>query len=445
MQTDTTHYLIVGAGVTGWSVANFLHARQKNFRIMDTRDMPPYAAPLNKMMPSRSVCFGRFDQQWINESDVVILSPGVSLQTPEIQNAITSDVEVIGDVELFVRHANKPYIAITGSNGKSTVTTLVTDILNSQGLVAKAGANIGTPALSLLDESNVDIYVLELSSFQLETSSSIRPAAAVVLNVSADHLDRHQNLEQYARIKNSIYNFAQRKVCLRSEDALRIPEAISFGLDEPEDGDYGIKQDSSGRWLVCGENKIVAVKDLLLLGATGELNVMAALALSKAYINNEAAALNAIRNFKGLPHRCELVLEQGEVRWVNDSKGTNVGATVAAIKSFAQSQVLILGGIHKGGAIDSLVGAVQQNVRLAIVFGRDQKIFTNALQDVTKVITVDSLDDAVQQAAENVVEGEVVLFSPACSSFDMFANYEERGHMFQQAVMQLVQGDDDVC
>ena len=445
MQTDKTHYLIVGAGVTGWSVAKFLYDAQESFRIMDTRDIPPYAAQLNKLMPSCNICFGRFDQQWINESNVVILSPGVSLQTPEIQNAITDDVEVIGDVELFARHASKPYFAITGSNGKSTVTTLVTDILNSQGLVAKAGANIGTPALRLLAESDVDIYVLELSSFQLEASSSIRPIAATVLNISADHLDRHQSIEQYTQIKNSIYKFAQHKVCLRSEDAPSIPGSISFGLDEPEAGNFGVSQDASGRWLVCGNEKFIAVEELPLLGATGELNVLAALALCKEYISDKTAAINAIRNFKGLPHRCELVLNQDNVQWVNDSKGTNVGATVAAINSFDQSQILILGGIHKGGAIDSLVLAVQQKVRLAIVFGRDKKIFSDKLRDVTNVITVDSLNAAVQQAAANVATGEVVLFSPACSSFDMFANYEERGHVFRRAVMQIKQGNDHVC
>ena len=445
MQTDMTRYLIVGAGVTGWSVANFLRAEQKNFRIMDTRDVPPYAGELNKMLPSSGTCFGRLDQQWINESDVLVLSPGVSLQTPEIQHAVASGVDVIGDVELFARHASKPYIAITGSNGKSTVTTLVTDILNSQGLVAKAGANIGTPALQLLDENDVDIYVLELSSFQLETSPSIRPTAAAVLNISADHLDRHQSLEQYAQIKNSIYHSANHKVYLRSPDIVPIEGAIGFGLDEPVADDYGVKQDSTGRWLMCGQKKIMPVDELPLLGTTGELNVMAALALCKPYINDEAAALHAIRKFKGLPHRCELVLEQDNVCWINDSKGTNVGATVAAIKSFDRSQILILGGIHKGGAIDSLVNAVQKNVRLVIVFGRDQKIFADALQDVTNVLVADSFEMTVQLAAENVIAGEVVLFSPACSSFDMFANYEERGRMFRQAVMQVTKEGGHVC
>lgn len=443
MKTDATKYLVIGAGMTGWSVAMHLQSHQKTFRVMDSRDIPPYGAQLKQMLPMQNICFGRFEQQWIDASDVVVLSPGVSLQTPEIQDAYAKGIDVIGDVELFARQARKPYIAITGSNGKSTVTTLVADILNSQGIVTKAGGNIGLPALNLLGEDDLDMYVLELSSFQLETSTSICPAAAAVLNVSADHLDRHQSLEQYARIKRSIYNNAKHKVYFCG-DQHRVKEGIGFGLDEPQHNQYGVKQDASGRWLMRGAEKILATEELPILGTMGELNVLAALALCNEYISNETAALNAIREFKGLPHRCELVLELDGVQWINDSKGTNVGATVAAIMSFNRPQILIVGGIHKGGSINLLVQAVKEKVRLVIAFGRDKGIFVSALQDVTNVMVADSLAAAVQQAVSKVSNGDVVLFSPACASFDMFADYQERGRMFQQAVISVVRGDKNV-
>lgn len=439
MNTDATKFLVVGAGITGWSVAQHLYAQQKMFRIMDTRDIPPYASQLKQMLPKQNICFGRFDQEWIDESDVVVVSPGVSLQTKELTQAQTKGIELIGDIELFARQVQKPYIAITGSNGKSTVTTLVAAILNSQGIVAKAGGNIGTPALSLLDQNDVDMYVLELSSFQLETSTSLQAAAATVLNVSADHLDRHQSLEQYAQIKNSIYHNAGRKIYLRGAGQEN-NDGISFGLDEPESNHYGIKNIASERYLMRGDNKIIAASELPLLGTTGELNVLAALALCQDYISDQSAALQVIRNFKGLPHRCELVVDNNGVQWVDDSKGTNVGATVAAVLSFNRPQILIVGGIHKGGSIDQLAHAVSGKVRLAIAFGQDKEIFVNTLKKFTNVIAVASLTDAVQCASSYVQRNDVVLFSPACSSFDMFANYQERGKAFQQAVEKIVQG-----
>ena len=437
MNTDATNYLVIGAGITGWSVAQYLYARNKAFRIMDTRDIPPYAAQLKNMLAKQNICFGNLKQEWMNESDVIVLSPGVSPQTPELEAASANGVEIIGDVELFARRAQKPYIAITGSNGKSTVTMLVTEILNSQGIAAKAGGNIGTPALSLLDAEDADMFVLELSSFQLETSTSLQAVAATVLNVSADHLDRHDSFEQYKRIKHSIYDNAGRKVFLRNEQKNK-SNGISFGLDKPAEHHYGILQTASERWLVCGSKKMIKANELPLLGTIGELNVLAALALCQDYICDQEAALNAVRNFKGLPHRCELVVQHGDVQWVDDSKGTNIGATVAAVQSFAQSQILIVGGMHKGGSLEPLAQVVDEKVRMVIAYGRDKETFVNALQQFCEVQIAQSLDSAVQIAAKQVKSGEVVLFSPACASFDMFANYQERGKAFQQAVVRVV-------
>ncbi len=442
MNSDSTKYLVIGAGVTGCSVAEYLHAQNKNFRIMDSRDVPPNASKLKRLLPKSNICFGEFRQEWIDVCDIVVLSPGVSLQMPEFQNVKLRGAEVIGDVELFARNASKPYITITGSNGKSTVTTLVTEILNSQGVKAVAGANIGKPALDLLNE-DVDMYVLELSSFQLETSPSIQPAAAVVLNISPDHLDRHKSFEEYSRIKQSIYNNAKHKVYRRvdrlSEGLPEDSTSTTFGLDEPADGHYGVQKLESGRWLMRGKRKLLPAGELHLVGRSGELNVLAALALTQEYITDQAAAIDCVREFKGLPHRCELVLEHAGVQWINDSKGTNVGATIAAIDGISRRQILILGGIHKGGSIESLIPVVREKVKQVVAFGRDREVFVKALQDIVCVTEADSLKQAVQIAASSVAKGEAVLFSPACASFDMFSDYQDRGIQFRNCVNKYAQ------
>jgi UDP-N-acetylmuramoylalanine--D-glutamate ligase len=323
---------------------------------------------------------------------------------------------------------------------------LVAAILESQGLNAKACANIGEPVLDLIDDKSIDVYVLELSSFQLETCCSIHPRAAVVLNISDDHLDRHANFEEYARIKQSIYANAELKVILRNEGQdgylSSSKETISFGQDEPSESHYGVKQDDEGRWLVRGNQRLINTADLPLMGVTGELNTLAALALTDSFIQDQAKALETIRRFKGLPHRCELVLEKNNVQWIDDSKGTNVGATVSAITGLDRPIVLILGGVHKGGSLDALIDAVRDRVVLVIAFGRDKQIFIDALKDFVEVVEQNSLTGSVEHAYQKAKIGAAVVFSPACASFDMFSNYVERGLAFQAAVKQCVLKDD---
>lgn len=450
MKIDPTNYLIVGAGVSGLSAAEYLLVRNKRFRIMDSRGLPPNAAKIKSILSDSQVCFGKFDQQWLQEADVIVLSPGVSPHLPEIQSAVKSGAELLGDVELFAREVTKPYIAITGSNGKSTVTTLVAEILESQGINAKACANIGDPVLDLIDDKSIDVYVLELSSFQLETCSSIRPRAAAVLNVSDDHLDRHASFEEYAAIKRSIYANAELKVIPQSdvnnERMCMSGGVLSFGREIPGEKDYGIKKYGADRWLVRGEEKLIKASELPLLGAAGELNVLAALALTTSFVCDQAKALDAIRMFKGLPHRCELVYASNDVQWIDDSKGTNVGATASAIRGLDRQIVLIVGGVHKGGSLEDLIEAVRDRVNLVIAYGRDKQIFIDALCDVAEVVQQNSLSASVEYAYQNVKAGSAVLFSPACASFDMFSNYIERGLAFQAAVDQCVQrGNNGSC
>ena len=445
MNIDTTKYLVIGAGITGLSVVKYLSSCEKDFRIMDTRTIPPNAKHIKELLPSSQIKFGSLDSQWLADADVIVLSPGVSPQDPSILNYVNNNVEIIGDVELFAQEANKPYITVTGSNGKSTVTTLVTDILVSQGINAKAGANIGEPALSLLDDPLVDMYVLELSSFQLETCSSITPECAVVLNVSDDHLDRHKNLQEYAAIKSSIYINAKNKIAPRNEDAniQAGSDVVSFGLSEPAVDHYGVREYEGEQWLVRGEERLLNTKELRLIGDTGILNALAALALTENYIKDKEKALATIKAFSGLPHRCQVVLEHEEVKWIDDSKGTNIGATVSAVTSIDSSMILILGGVHKGGSLSALINAVQKNVSHVITFGQDKKIFTDAMQGVVDVTELNTLSEVVKHACKIVNKGDVVLLSPACASLDMFENYIERGLEYQSHVKKYVMGIED--
>ena len=447
MNIDTTNYLIIGAGVTGLSVVEYLLSQNKSMRIMDSRELPPNAANIEKLLPSHEISFGDLNKQWLSEADVLVLSPGMSPKDTTILNSINKNAEIIGDIELFARDANKPYIAVTGSNGKSTVTTLVTDILVSQGIHAKAGANIGEPALTLLNDSTVDVCVLELSSFQLETCSSIQPISAVVLNVSDDHLDRHQSIDEYAKIKASIYTNARKKIVRREGNEILLDEdnVISFGLDAPLENHFGISEQGDDRWLAKGSLKLMKASDIQLMGETGELNVLAALALTDNYIHDYEKAISAIKAFAGLPHRCQLFLDHKGVKWIDDSKGTNIGATVSAIQSIDTPIVLILGGTHKGGSLGELKNALQPNVRHVITFGQDKKIFSDALQSIIDVSEFSSLSDVVTHASELAADGDTVLFSPACASFDMFSNYIQRGLEFQSQVKRYVQGVENGC
>ena len=444
MKIDVNNYLIVGAGVSGLSLVEYLVDQGGNTRIMDTRELPPNSKRIKSLLPNTHISFGRMQQEWIEQADVILLSPGISPHEPEFQQAAACGTEVIGDIELFARNVTKPYIAITGSNGKSTVTMLVRDILASQGLRVQACANIGEPALNVIN-NEVDIFVLELSSFQLETCKSLAPLAAVVLNVSDDHLDRHESIEQYAEIKSSIYKDAAHKIMPRDKQALKYlsnyKSDLSFGIDIAQDENYGVIEDETGRWLVQGDRKIIQSSDLALLGSSGELNVLAALALTQSLIKDESKAVEAIKQFKGLPHRCELIIEHNNVKWIDDSKGTNVGATVSAIQGLGQSLILILGGVHKGGSLDDLCAAIKDRVSHVIVFGRDRQVFIDALREHVDIKEASSLQQCVDYAYQLAKPAQAVLFSPACASFDMFVNYIERGLAFKTAVLAKVNGE----
>ena len=377
---------------------------------------------------------------------MIVLSPGLSPQEPAIAEAVAKGVTLIGDVELFAQVCTKPYIAITGSNGKSKVTTLVTELLNSQGIKAYMGGNIGTPVLDLLQQKDAELYVLELSSFQLETCPSLAPVAATVLNISDDHMDRHSSLARYSEVKDRIYHKAAYGVYAEDyplQPQVHEKQVVRFGITQQVGIEFSVELYDQRRCLMHMGEHLIAADELTLPGAMGELNVLAALALVEPYIKDKTAMLAVLRGFEGLPHRCQLVAEHADVLWINDSKGTNPGATMAAIKSFDRGMVLILGGVHKGGAIDYLIELIRHRIHSVILLGRDAAVFAEALEGHACYQASD-LAAAVTLSIEHSRAGDVVLFSPACASFDMFDNYQQRGASFVQLVHKQVVGGQHV-
>ena len=435
--------VIVGLGETGLSVARHLHRLGQPFAVVDSRAEPPGRAELAALDSAVPVHFGDLDTPWLTAAGEIVLSPGLSPELPQIRAAREAGVEVVGDIELFARAADAPVIAITGSNGKSTVTALVGEMARAAGIEVGVGGNIGTPALDLLTRPH-ELFVLELSSFQLETTRSLAPRAAVILNISADHLDRHGNLDRYAAAKARIYAQAACRIANRDDARVRAlagPDAISFGLDRPpREADYGLIEEADGLWLARGRQRLLAADALQVAGRHNLANVLAALALAEQAGIPQPAALEAARRFTGLPHRCRLVAEHGGVRWYNDSKGTNVGATVAAIEGLGRPLVLLAGGLGKGQDFVPLASALRGRARAVLLFGEAAGEMAEAIGDAAPVERVGDLRQAVVRAAELARPGEAVLLSPACASFDQFSGFAARGEAFEQAVREVIHG-----
>jgi UDP-N-acetylmuramoylalanine--D-glutamate ligase len=383
----------------------------------------------------------------------LIVSPGVSLQEPAIAAAMARGVAVCGDIDLFVRELAQrekpvPLIAITGSNGKSTVTTLVGEFARAAGLNVGVGGNLGTPALALLDDAH-QLYVLELSSFQLERAQPLNATVATVLNVSPDHMDRYPNLLAYHQAKHRIFRGA-RQVVVNRDDNLSQPLLAqgvvewSFGFGEPDFKGFGLREEGGGQWLAFERQPLLPVNELKIAGAHNVANALAALALGHAAGLPLAVMVEVLRNFTGLPHRCQLVGEAREVRFYDDSKGTNVGATVAAVEGLCRGGdtrvVLIAGGVGKGAEFDGLRPVLAQYGRAAVLIGEAAPQLQHTLQGTLPLQTAGDMTDAVTSAALLAQPGDCVLLSPACASFDMFDNYAHRGEVFAQAVRRLLGG-----
>ena len=437
--------VVVGLGKTGFACARYLAAQGISFAVTDNRDEPPMLNEMKAALPDIPLYLGGFDASILASADHLLLSPGVSLQEKAIIKAIDSGVEVYGDIELFCRNISAPVIAITGSNGKSTVTTLVTEMARAANFNVVEGGNLGTPALDLLSDNEPDVYVLELSSFQLETVTSLNAIASVVLNVSADHMDRYKGLTEYETAKERIYD-GNGTIIINLDDPAVVSMArnqrtcVGFTLSEPGSGDYGVRDYDGVRWIVKGDEKLIPVNDLQIKGEHNIANAMAAMALAEILNCPRAAMLSVLRSFPGLEHRCQWIAEHANVQWFNDSKGTNVGASCAAIKGLSADEniVLIAGGDGKGADFSELGAVAEGRLKAAIVLGKDGPEIGKVLVNVVPVHAVDSMEMAVETAARIAKAGDIILLSPACASLDMFENYQARGDAFVTAVKKVL-------
>lgn len=433
--------IVVGLGKSGMSLVRFLARQGVPFAVADTRENPPELATLRLQFPQVEVRCGELDVEFLCRAQELYVSPGLALATPALQEAAKRGVKLSGDIELFARHAKAPIVAITGSNAKSTVTTLVGDMARAAGKRVAVGGNLGTPALDLLAD-DIDLYVMELSSFQLETTERLNAEVATVLNVSEDHMDRYADMQAYHLAKHRIFRGA-RQVVVNRGDALSRPLVAdqlpcwSFGLNKPDFKAFGLIEEDGEKYLAYQFEKLMPVRELKVRGAHNQANALAALALGHAVGLPFGPMLAALREFTGLAHRCQWVRELRGVAYYDDSKATNVGAALAAIEGLGADingkLVLIAGGDGKGADFSGLTAPVARYCRAVVLLGRDAELIAASLGDAVPLVRVKTLDEAVQRCAELAHEGDAVLLSPACGSLDMFKNFEERGRLFAQA------------
>jgi UDP-N-acetylmuramoylalanine--D-glutamate ligase len=433
--------IVVGLGKSGMSLVRFLAQQGVRFAVADTRANPPELATLQRDYPHVEVRCGELDVDFLCRASELYVSPGLAIATPALQAAAARGVKLSGDIELFARHAKAPIIAITGSNAKSTVTTLVGEMAAAAGKKVAVGGNLGTPALDLLND-DVELYVLELSSFQLETTDQLNAEVATCLNISEDHMDRYAGMPQYHLAKHRIFRGA-RQVVVNRDDALSRPliadqvPCWEFGLGKPDFKRFGLIEEGGEKHLAFQFEALLPTSALKIRGAHNQSNALAALALGHAAGLPMAPMLATLQTFAGLAHRCQWVRELRGVSYYDDSKATNVGAALAAIEGLgadiAGKLVLIAGGDGKGADFSALKVPVARFCRAVVLLGRDAELIAAALGDAVPLVRVNTLDEAVLRCAELAQPGDAVLLSPACASLDMFKNFEERGRLFAQA------------
>ncbi|OOH92374.1 UDP-N-acetylmuramoyl-L-alanine--D-glutamate ligase [Pasteurellaceae bacterium 15-036681] len=413
---------IIGLGTTGLSCVDFFADKNAKVRVIDTRTNPAGADKLGKDVPLHT---GGLNLEWLLSSDLIVISPGLAVATPEIQQAIKAGVEVVGDIELFCREAKAPIIAITGSNGKSTVTSLTTEMAKQANVKVGMGGNIGVPALSLL-KGDFDLYVLELSSFQLETTYSLKAKAATILNISEDHMDRYDDLEGYRQAKLRIYENAE-NIIVNGEDRQTYPDqAVSSVISFAEhNANYSIRDGK----LFAGDQAVIAVSDVKIKGRHNEMNALSAMALADAAGVAREGIISALKTYSGLDHRFQPVPTSDGVRWVNDSKATNVGSTVAALNGLqvAGTLYLLLGGDGKGADFSELKPLINKDNIVCYCFGQDGAELAKLTENS---VLVETMQQAVEAIHPQLKSGDMVLLSPACASLDQFKNFEDRGHQF---------------
>jgi UDP-N-acetylmuramoylalanine--D-glutamate ligase len=441
MSTQAPYAVIAGIGLTGLSCARYLHAHGWRLAATDTRAAPPQLPQLARLDASIPVRLGGLDPALLEDALCVVVSPGLPLAGPFFDAARRRGLEIVGDIELFARAAQAPVVGITGTNGKSTVTTLLARMAQRAGLKVRAGGNLGPPALELLDAS-AELYVLELSSYQLETARTLHCRAATVLNVTPDHLDRYPSLASYAAAKARIFARCDTAV-INLDDPLvaamphAAPRTLGFSLRASVGADYALAMHAQQWWLMHAAEPLLPVAQLKIRGAHNAANALAALALGDALNLPRSAMLAELTEFAGLPHRSQWVAAVNGVNYIDDSKGTNVGATLAAVAGMPGPLVMIAGGEGKNQDFSPLAAAFRGKVRHSVLIGRDAPRLARALAGVCTLEICTTLPQAVQAAAHAAHPGDTVLLSPACASLDMFSDYAQRGRVFAQAVQEL--------
>ncbi len=433
-------YLVVGLGQSGLSVAEFFADKGIKFDIQDDRETPPNLAAVKALSAGCDILQQALTTELMAQYDSVIVSPGVSVQSKLFTLLDQEKTEVIGDIELFARYNDKPFVAITGSNGKTTVTAMMGEVLTACGVKVGVGGNIGVAALGLLKQDN-DINVLELSSFQLETTNNLAPTISVVLNVTEDHLDRYEGFDAYKKAKLSIHNHSGFCIENRNDENTFVDaeDLLTFGLDVPEyDEDFGIKEVSGQFWLCQGDAVLINTNDLQVQGQHNWANCLAVLAMADVLDLSLVKTLDALVAFKSIEHRYELVAEHHSIRWINDTKATNPGAALAAINGTKENIILIAGGQSKQADLSVLNDAIKDKVSDAIVLGEDAALFMKQWQGLTTLHQVDDIKQAVHKANEIAQANDCVLLSPACASFDQYVAYTDRGDDFKCCVKQVL-------
>jgi UDP-N-acetylmuramoylalanine--D-glutamate ligase len=438
-------YAIVGLGITGFSCAHYLTRKKIPFAVMDTREKPSQLKEFQAVYPDVMVSLGGLDDNLLDKATDILVSPGIPLQSQSLQRQMKLGKPVIGDIEFFAREVKSPVIAITGTNAKSTVTTLLGEMAVSAGLRVKVGGNLGVPALDLLESTNTDLYVLELSSFQLETLTSLKPTVATVLNITPDHMDRYADFADYIKAKHRIYQHCQVAVCNRDDpqtDCLgEAAKKISFTLKKPGANEFGLLNKEGHVYLAYFDQPLLSVAELPVHGKHYQANALAALAIGYSYGLPMDAMLKTLKSFKGLPHRCELVRERNGVYWYNDSKGTNVGATLAAIEGLGDDikgkLIIIAGGRGKNADFSPLLAPIEKYAKSVVLIGEAAPLLAKMIDNRVRVQFAQSMEEAVALADKVAASGDSVLLSPACASFDMFKNFEHRGQVFAEVVQAL--------
>lgn len=438
--------VVAGLGISGVAAVNFLHEQGYRVAVTDSRANPPGHDQISTEVQSS---FGALDQELLLAAEEIIISPGLDPKLPEIQAALAKGIPVVSEIQILRRATDKPIVAITGSNAKSTVTTLFGLMAADAGKKVAVGGNLGRPALDLIKD-DPELYVLELSSFQLETTSNLNAEVAVVLNMSEDHLDRHGDMMGYHTAKHRVFQGVKKVVHNRDDSLTRplVPDSTpmqSFGLNAPDLNQYGVlREDDGTMWLARGRERLIQSSELYIQGMHNIANALACLALGEAIGLARESMLATLKTFKGLEHRCEFVKELHAVRYYNDSKGTNIGATLAALDGLGAAiqakggkVAIILGGQGKGQDFTALREALTQYAKVAVLIGEDRTMIENAIQGTTALLHAQSLEQAVHLCQQHTQANDVVLLSPACASFDMFKGYSQRGQQFVACVNAL--------